>query len=73
MEEDAQMGPLNSFKQLENIEKNIKATIEQGGKIRCGGKRSSFSNFITDNIGPNNSFSATGKLWFSHSIIVAGK
>ena len=44
MEKDAQMGPLNSFKQLENIEKNIKATIEQGGKIRCGGKRSSISN-----------------------------
>ncbi len=44
MEEDAQMGPLNSFKQLENIEKNIKATIEQGGKVRCGGKRSSISN-----------------------------
>ena len=44
MDEDTQMGPLNSFKQLENIEKNIKATIEQGGKIRCGGKRSSISN-----------------------------
>ena len=44
MEKDTQMGPLNSFKQLENIEKNIKATIEQGGKIRCGGKRSSVSN-----------------------------
>ena len=44
MEEDTQMGPLNSFKQLENIEKNIKATIEQGGKVRCGGKRSSVSN-----------------------------
>ena len=44
MKEDAQMGPLNSFKQLENIEKNIKATIEQGGKIKCGGKRSSISN-----------------------------
>jgi len=44
MEEDTQMGPLNSFKQLENIEKNIKATVEQGGKIRCGGKRSSVSN-----------------------------
>ena len=39
-----QMGPLNSFKQLENIEKNIKATTEQGGKIRCGGERSSVSN-----------------------------
>ena len=44
MDKDTQMGPLNSFKQLENIEKNIKATIEQGGKVRCGGKRSSISN-----------------------------
>tara|TARA_B100000959_G_scaffold170407_2_gene178469 strand:- start:875 stop:2356 length:1482 start_codon:yes stop_codon:yes gene_type:complete len=44
MEKDTQMGPLNSFKQLENIEKNIKETIEQGGKIKCGGKRSSVSN-----------------------------
>ena len=44
MDKDTQMGPLNSFKQLENIEKNIEATIEQGGKIICGGKRSSISN-----------------------------
>jgi len=44
MEKDTQMGPLNSFKQLKNIEKNIKATVEQGGKIRCGGKRSNISN-----------------------------
>ena len=44
MNKDTQMGPLNSFKQLENIEKNIKATVEEGGKIRCGGKRSSISN-----------------------------
>ena len=44
MNKDTQMGPLNSFKQLENIEKNIKATIEKGGKIRCGGKRSDISN-----------------------------
>jgi acyl-CoA reductase-like NAD-dependent aldehyde dehydrogenase len=44
MDKDTQMGPLNSFKQLENIEKNIKATVDQGGKIRCGGKRSSISN-----------------------------
>ncbi|WP_415290095.1 aldehyde dehydrogenase [Candidatus Pelagibacter sp. Uisw_136] len=43
MDKDTQMGPLNSFKQLENIERNIKATIEQGGKIRCGGKRSNIS------------------------------
>ena len=44
MEKDTQMGPLNSLKQLENIEKNIKVTIEQGGKVKCGGKRSSISN-----------------------------
>ena len=44
MDKNTQMGPLNSFKQLENIEKNIKTTVEQGGKIRCGGKRSSISN-----------------------------
>jgi aldehyde dehydrogenase (NAD+)/betaine-aldehyde dehydrogenase len=44
MDKNTQMGPLNSFKQLENIEKNIKATVEQGGKIRCGGKRSNVSN-----------------------------
>jgi acyl-CoA reductase-like NAD-dependent aldehyde dehydrogenase len=44
MDKDTQMGPLNSFKQLENIEKNIKATVKQGGKIRCGGKRSNISN-----------------------------
>ena len=44
MDKHTQMGPLNSFKQLENIEKNIKSTVEQGGKVRCGGKRSSISN-----------------------------
>ena len=44
MDNSTQMGPLNSFKQLENIEKNIKDTIKQGGIVRCGGKRSSISN-----------------------------
>jgi (Z)-2-((N-methylformamido)methylene)-5-hydroxybutyrolactone dehydrogenase len=44
MDKATQMGPLNNFKQLENIEKNIKATVEQGGKVRCGGKRSNISN-----------------------------
>ncbi len=44
LDKDTQMGPLNSFKQLENIEKNIKDTIRQGGKVRCGGKRSTVSN-----------------------------
>ena len=44
MDSETEMGPLSSFKQLETIEKNIKATIEQGGKIKCGGKRHSFSN-----------------------------
>ena len=29
MDKDTQMGPLNSFKQLENIEKNIKATVNK--------------------------------------------
>ena len=44
MSEETQMGPLNSLKQLELIEKNISETESQGGKIRCGGKRSNFSN-----------------------------
>ena len=44
MDEDTEMGPLSNFKQLEVIEKNIKLTIDQGGKIKCGGKRHSFSN-----------------------------
>ena len=44
MDPDAEMGPLSSFKQLEIIEKNIKLTVNQGGKIKCGGKRHSFSN-----------------------------
>ena len=35
MDSETEMGPLSSFKQLEIIEKNIKATIEQGGKIKC--------------------------------------
>ena len=44
MDADTQMGPLSSLKQLEIIEKNIKLTVDQGGKIKCGGKRHSFSN-----------------------------
>ena len=44
MEADTQMGPLNSLKQLEIIEKNIRLTLDQGGKIKCGGKRHSISN-----------------------------
>ena len=44
MEAETEMGPLSNFKQLETIEKNIKLTVEQGGKIKCGGKRHSFSN-----------------------------
>jgi len=44
MDTDTQMGPLSSLKQLEIIEKNIKLTIDQGGKIKCGGKRHSLSN-----------------------------
>lgn len=44
MNPDTQMGPLSNFKQLEIIEKKIKVTVEQGGKIRCGGKRHALSN-----------------------------
>jgi len=44
MDAATEMGPLSNFKQLEIIEKNIEQTIKQGGKIRCGGKRHSFSN-----------------------------
>lgn len=44
MESDTQMGPLSSLKQLEIIEKNIKLTLDQGGKLKCGGKRHTLSN-----------------------------
>ena len=44
MNSDTQMGPLNSLKQLEIIEKNIKLTIDQGGKLKCGGRRHTLSN-----------------------------
>ncbi len=44
MDANTEMGPLSNFKQLEIIEKNIKLTVDQGGKIKCGGKRHSFSN-----------------------------
>ena len=44
MDSDTEMGPLSNFKQLEVIEKNIKLTVKQGGKIKCGGKRHPFSN-----------------------------
>jgi aldehyde dehydrogenase (NAD+)/betaine-aldehyde dehydrogenase len=93
MNPDTQMGPLNNLKQLEVIEKNIKLTLEQGGKLRCGGKRHTLSNkgyyfpatiiecdnhnlpaaenelfgpvlsvMKFDKTGPNNSFSAAGRL-----------
>ena len=44
MDSETEMGPLSNFKQLQIIEKNIKQTIEKGGKLKCGGKRHSFSN-----------------------------
>ena len=44
MKSDTQMGPLSSLKQLEIIEKNIKLTLDQGGKLKCGGKRHTLSN-----------------------------
>ena len=33
MDSESEMGPISNFKQLEIIEKNIKLTVEQGGKI----------------------------------------
>ena len=44
MDSGTQMGPLSSLKQLEIIEKNIKLTLDQGGKLKCGGKRHTLSN-----------------------------
>jgi acyl-CoA reductase-like NAD-dependent aldehyde dehydrogenase len=44
MDPKTEMGPLSNFKQLETIEKNIKLTVDKGGKIKCGGKRHTFSN-----------------------------
>ena len=44
LDPESQMGPLSSLSQLETIEDNVKRTIEQGGIVRCGGSRSSFSN-----------------------------
>jgi len=44
MDPESEMGPLSNFKQLDVIEKNIKLTVDQGGKIKCGGTRHSFSN-----------------------------
>ncbi len=44
MDPKTEMGPLSNLKQLEIIEQNIKKTIEQGGKIKTGGQRHSFSN-----------------------------
>ena len=44
MDPETEMGPLSNYKQLEVIEKNIKLTLDQGGKIKCGGKRHPFSN-----------------------------
>mgnify|MGYP003326358922 CR=1 FL=1 len=44
MEPTTQMGPLSSLKQLEIIEQNIKLTLDQGGKLKCGGRRHSMSN-----------------------------
>ncbi|PPR42510.1 MAG: putative aldehyde dehydrogenase AldA [Alphaproteobacteria bacterium MarineAlpha5_Bin11] len=39
MKEETQMGPLCTLNQLENIEKKVKETIKQGGKLITGGER----------------------------------
>jgi aldehyde dehydrogenase (NAD+)/betaine-aldehyde dehydrogenase len=42
MDPETEMGPLSSFKQLETIEKNIKDTIDQGGKLNVVEKETLF-------------------------------
>ena len=44
MDPETEMGPISNYKQLEVIEKNINLTLEQGGRLKCGGQRHSFSN-----------------------------
>ena len=44
MDPETEMGPISTYKQLEVIEKNIKLTLKQGGRLKCGGHRHSFSN-----------------------------
>ena len=44
MDPETEMGPISNYKQLEVIEKNIKLTLEQGGRLKCGGQRHPFSN-----------------------------
>ena len=39
MEEETQMGPLCTLKQLTNIEEKVKQTISEGGKLIVGGER----------------------------------
>ena len=39
MNQETQMGPLCTLKQLENIETKVKETIDQGGTLITGGKR----------------------------------
>ena len=42
MDPETEMGPLSNYKQLEVIEKNIKLTFDQGGKIKVWRKKTSF-------------------------------
>ena len=39
MNEDSQIGPLCTLKQLEHVEQQIDISIREGGRILCGGKR----------------------------------
>ncbi len=39
MLDETEMGPLCTYGQLENIERQLARAVEQGGRILCGGKR----------------------------------
>jgi len=41
LEKDVQLGPITTKKRLEEIEKLVEVTKEEGGKVLCGGKRPS--------------------------------
>ncbi|MDE2759386.1 MAG: aldehyde dehydrogenase [Paracoccaceae bacterium] len=43
MSDDTEMGPLCTYGQLENIEREIERAVQEGGKILCGGKRAEAS------------------------------
>lgn len=39
MDEESQMGPLCTFAQIERVERQLETTIQEGGRLLCGGRR----------------------------------